>query len=290
MNDMNKAATMGAIDRSIGSIISEANNLSASQVEQILNYQKERNVRFGEAAIALGFAAREDVLRALSQQYHYPYADNQERQDFPELVVANNPFDKAAEFFRDIRTHVSKEIAQSGPARRAIAICSANTGDGKSFFCANLAASFSQTGAKTLIVDADMRTPRQHEIFGIEAKGSGLSGILAGRCETNVIRPVDSLPSLFVLPVGISPPNPMELVQRPAFEQLLSELLMKFDVILVDTPAFVHGADARVIADKSGAAIALFRRNVTSMKVIKKVQTDLEKVCDRFYGAIVNEF
>src|SRR5690606_31496730 len=111
--------------------------------------------------------------------------------------------------------------------RRALAIVSPNSGDGKTFFSANLAIALSQLGGRTLLVDADMRGPRQHEVFGVEGT-AGLSGLLSGRAEANVIIQAPDLPSLFLLPVGITPPNPLELVERPAFGLLLRELLNKF--------------------------------------------------------------
>jgi protein-tyrosine kinase len=79
-------------DRSIGDIIAELRNLGAEQVEQVLQHQRRTGVRFGEAAVALGFASKDDVLVALSRQFHYPYAPEEERAVSPELVALNEPF------------------------------------------------------------------------------------------------------------------------------------------------------------------------------------------------------
>lgn len=279
-------------DKSIGNIIAEANNLSPQQVEQVLAYQQRSGVKFGEAAVELGLIKREDVLWALSQQFHYPYAANGRKAISSELVVATNPFDAAAEFFRDIRAQLLNSVFESPDPQVALAACSPDIGDGKSFFVANLAVAFSQLGGRTLLVDADMRRPRLHEIFGIEnsASNGGLSGVLSGRAETNVIRPVESLPSLYMLPVGVVPPNPLELVQRPAFDLLLNELAQKFDYILVDTPAAAHGADARVIASKCGAALAIARKNVTDVATMKTLVAQLEKGCHTFCGTVFNVY
>ena len=76
-------------DRSIGSIIAETRNLTADQVEKVLAFQKTKGIRFGEAAIALGYASTDDVLFALSQQFHYPYAAADQRKANPELVALN---------------------------------------------------------------------------------------------------------------------------------------------------------------------------------------------------------
>ena len=86
--------------RSIGSLIAETRHLSADQVERVLQHQRKLGIRFGEAAIALGYASTDDVLFALSQQFHYPYAPEEKRKSNPELVALNQPFGVQAESFR----------------------------------------------------------------------------------------------------------------------------------------------------------------------------------------------
>lgn len=275
-------------EQSIGEIIRQANNLSPEQVSQILVYQREKNVKFGEAAVALGFAKREDVLWALSQQFHYPYSDGKQKLN-SELIAANSPFSEQAEAFRDIRSQLILSIFGGDQPRKALAVVSPNTGDGKSFFVANMGVNFSQLGGRTLLVDADMRTPKLQEIFGIE-NSAGLSGILSGRSETNVIRPIEDLPSLYLLPVGVVPPNPLELVQRPAFSQLMRELLTKFDYVIVDTPAMQHGSDAKVIAGACGAALALGRQGTTQMSAIQGVINQLGRAHAKLAGVVMNQY
>ncbi|OYU46000.1 MAG: tyrosine protein kinase, partial [Burkholderiales bacterium PBB4] len=221
MNDGSQASTIGSeapavADRSIGSIIAETRNLTADQVERVLQHQRAKGIRFGEAAIALGYANADDVLFALAQQFHYPYAAETQSKANPELVALNQPFGAQAESFRAIRSQLMMRLFNEGQPRHAIAVVSPNAGDGKTFFAANLAITMAQLGGRTLLVDADMRGPRQHQVFGIDNK-AGLSGVLSGRTEAKVIQQVVGVPSLFVLPVGITPPNPLELVERPAF-------------------------------------------------------------------------
>jgi protein-tyrosine kinase len=113
------AETATVHDRSIGAIISETRNLSAEQVEQILAHQRDKGVRFGEAAIALGFASTDDVLFALAQQFHYPYAPEERRKISPELVTLNQPFSLQAESFRAIRSQMMMRVfvESEGPVR-----------------------------------------------------------------------------------------------------------------------------------------------------------------------------
>jgi len=276
-------------DRSIGSIIAETRNLSADQVERILQHQRERGIRFGEAAIALGYASTDDVLFALSQQFHYPYAAEDQRKANPELVALNQPFGVQAESFRAIRSQIMMRLFNEGQDRRAIAVISPNSGDGKTFFSANLAITLAQLGGRTLLVDADMRGPRLHQVFGL-GNNAGLSGILSGRSESKVIQQVPGVPSLFVLPVGITPPNPLELVERPAFGLLIRELLSKFDHVVVDTPAAVYGSDCSVVAARCGAALLVARQNKASLASLESLVGNLSETPTKVVGVIYNEF
>jgi chain length determinant protein tyrosine kinase EpsG len=246
-------------------------------------------LRFGEAAVALDLASDDDVVWALSQQFHYPYAPGQ-KHDNPELVAAASPFSAEAEVFRELRSQLLLGVLDPEQPRRALAVVSPNVGDGKTYVAANIGVALSQLGGRTLLVDADMRTPRQQEMFGIQHPGTGLSSILTGRAGKSVIRRVRDLPSLFVLPVGTIPPNPLELVQRPAFELLIREMLNKFDHVVVDTPAATHGADSRVIAAKCGAVLAIGRRGRTRMKAMDSLISALARGPAQLAGVVMNEF
>ncbi|MCE4557834.1 polysaccharide biosynthesis tyrosine autokinase [Roseateles cellulosilyticus] len=275
-------------DRSIGAIIAETRNLSADQVERILSHQRTHGVRFGEAAIALGFASADDVMFALAQQFHYPYVLGDEGKLNPELVVLNQPFGVQAESVRAIRSQLMMRLFNDAQPRRAVAVISPDVGDGKTFFAANLAVALAQLGGRTLLVDADMRSPRLHQVFGLDNK-VGLSGILSGRAESQVIRQIPSVPSLFVLPVGATPPNPVELVERPAFGLLIRELVAKFDHVVVDTPAAQLGSDAAVIAARSGAALVVARRNSSRLQALAGMLADVADSPAVMVGAVIND-
>jgi polysaccharide biosynthesis transport protein len=279
------------LDRSIGELIGEACKLKPEQVEMILAQQRKTGVRFGEAAIELGLATTDDVLFALAKQYHYPYAAQEQRKLSPELVALNEPFSAQAESFRAIRSQVMKRVfnGRSVPPR-ALAVVSPNAGDGKTFFAANLAVTLAQLGGRTLLIDADMRGPRQHEVFNL-ANSGGLAGILSGRApDDTAIQPVPGVPGLFLLPVGNTPPNPLELVERPAFGLLLRELTAKFDYVVVDTPAAQYGADATVIAERCGASLMLARRDVSRIAAVEAMAVELADDQPRLTGVVVNSY
>lgn len=280
-----------ALDRSIGDLIAESCKLKPDQVEKIVAQQRRTGMRFGEAAIELGLATTDDVLFALARQYHYPYATQDQRKLSPELVALNQPFSAQAESIRAIRSQVMKRVFndRSGP-RRALAVVSPNAGDGKTFFAANLAVSLAQLGGRTLLIDADLRSPRQHEVFNL-ANAGGLAGILSGRTESEVVQSVPGVPSLFLLPVGNTPPNPLELVERPAFGLLMREFMNRFDYVVVDTPAAEHGADAAVIADQCGAALMLARQDVSRIAAVEAMAINLsDDGQPKLTGVVVNQY
>jgi protein-tyrosine kinase len=287
---MPSPAVAEAPDRSIGDILAQLRNLSVDQVEQVLRHQREKGVRFGEAAVALGLASRDDVLFALAQQFHYPYAPDEQRKVSPELVMLREPFGPRAEAFRALRSQVMMRL-YAGPDRLALAVISPDSGDGKTYTAANLAVALAQLGGgRTLLVDANLRNPRQHEVFGLGQPAAGLSSVLSGRSDMQVIQQVAGVPGLFVLPVGTTPPNPQELVERTAFNLLMRELIGKFDHVVVDTPAATHGADASVIAARCGGAIVVARRHASALADIRALVDSFSGSRVLLAGVAINDF
>lgn len=293
----------GPGSKPLGAILVDTRHLEAAQIEKVLAYQREHGLRFGEAAIALGYTSADDVLFALAQQFNYPYAPEERRQLSPELVALNEPFSRQAESFRAVRSQLMMRVwGEAEPAspnhstnhsphaaRRALAVISPASGDGKTFFAANLAVVLAQLGGRTLLVDADMRGPRQHEVFHLPNSG-GLSGILSGRSQKQVVQRVPGVPSLFVLAVGATPPNPLELVERPAFAQLMRELCVRFEHVIVDTPAHQYGADGPVIASRCGAALIVARRHSSRVQSLQHLVAVLGGGATKLAGVILNEF
>lgn len=279
-----------ARDRRIGEILRAANLLNEAQVNQILEQQRQRSGLFGDIAVSMGLLKREDVIWAISQQFAFPYANRQigvPRNE--ELVMANAPFSDEVECFRTLRGDLSMGVlAGTHGDRSALAIVSPSIGDGKTYVLANLAVAFTQARQRTIIVDADMRSPRMHEIFGID-NSIGLSNILSGRAETRVIQPVGYLNDLYMLPAGSPPPNPTELVHQPAFSMLIFELTQKFDVVLVDTPAAAHGSDASVIAKACGAVLVVARKDNSSTSGLRQLLGRLGRMGVTSAGVMMND-
>ena len=283
-------AALAMKNRKIGEILCDDGVLSEEQVRSILERQQFSGGKlFGEIAIAMGLATREQVIGALSQQFGFSYSRT--TSDAPahkELVMANAPFADEVECFRNLRTDLSMSVLSPAQLERpALAFVSANIGDGKTFVLSNVAVAFSQARMRTLVIDADLRSPRLHEVFDVDNR-IGLSNVLSGRCEAQVIQPVSYLPNLYMLPAGTLAPNPTELIHQPAFDLLLRELLTRFEVVLVDTPAAEHGTDAAVVAARCGAALVIARKGSTKASALQQLMNRLRKSKTTLAGVMMN--
>ena len=150
------------------------------------------------------------------------------------------------EELRSVRTQLLVRWFNPGAGRRTLAVTSPCAREGRSFVAANLAVVFSQLGQRTLLVDADFRSPRQQSIFNVPDR-FGLSSALSGRADLSVALPVTGLTGLSVLPAGPVPPNPLELLSRASFAALLAKAQLEYDTVIIDTPAASEYADAPCI-------------------------------------------
>ena len=277
-------------ERSIGTLLIHAGRLTLENAERILYLQREQGLRFGDAAIQLGLLSQADIDFALARQFDYPYLIRGESKVSESLVAAYAPFGPQGQMFGALRSQLMLRWFDNEPARKALAIISAGRSEGRSYVAANLAVSFSQLGQKTLLVDADMRNPTQHALFGVDNR-NGLSAALAGRSELQaVIQHVPGLLGLSVLPAGARPPNPLELLARPLFPQLLAELAQQFDIILLDTPSTAECADAQTIAVRAGAALIVARKNATRMWHVRGVSDTVAHASATVIGTVLNDF
>ncbi|MFQ5643118.1 MAG: polysaccharide biosynthesis tyrosine autokinase [Thiogranum sp.] len=277
-------------DQSMGDILVELGKLASGDVDRIIQYQREKGLYFGEAAVELKLVSQDDVLQALSRQFGYTYDQNEEALS-QELVMAYSPFDGQAEEFRAIRSRLLNNWLR--PEQKTLAIVSPDRNEGRSYVAANLALAFSQLGRPTLLIDADMRAPRQHENFNFSRR-IGLSMLLAGRVR---MEDLDMLPDqissfeyLSVLGCGAVPPNPTELLSKSSFALILRELRKYFDVIIIDTPAATYQADVLAIASLAGSALMVARGGRTRIEESKNLMAVLKQADVNVVGAVLNQF
>ena len=281
--------TFPRANRTIGAILMDAGLLSAEGAEQILRLQRQNSLRFGEAAIRLGLLTESDIQYALARQFDYAYLRLTDRKSVSEEVVAAyQPFSPQVEQLRSVRSQLMLRWFDKIEQRQTLAIIGTDRGDGRSHLAANLAVVFAQLGERTLLIDADMRNPRQHELFMLQNK-TGLSTLLAQRSREEAIVRITDLVGLSVLPAGPVPPNPLELINRPAFDELLAHAKASYDVVLIDTPGLSSGEDAVMVAVRTRAVLAVARSNQTRLAAFNDMVAGLSGAGVSVVGSVLND-
>lgn len=197
-----------------------------------------------------------------------------------------------AERCRGIRTSLA--FAKGSEPLRTIMITSPSSSEGKSSTAMNLALSFCQAGKKVVIVDADMRRPRIHQVFAdpVEADSKGLSGVLQGSCgvdEAAVKAPDDAPQNLAVVPCGDVPANPAELLDTPAFRRTLSELRDRYDLVIIDSPPVLPVTDPLIVARNVDGVVAVVRCESTTRTELQRAMSLLRQGDTNILGVILNE-
>ncbi len=191
-----------------------------------------------------------------------------------------------AEAIRSVRTNVLFSSAEEGA--HVVVITSAGPGEGKSVVSSNLAVSLAQAGQRVLLVDADMRRPRVHEIFDMPQE-PGLSNLLVGDCKpSEAVRKWPTVNGMCVLPAGMIPPNPAELLGSKRFEEYLQTLGGHFDWVIVDSPPVLAVADAAVVANGASGVIFVVGADQTSRAAAREAVHQLQSAHARVIGAVLN--
>jgi protein-tyrosine kinase len=274
--------------RPIGSILIDQGRLSAESAERIVALQMEKSLRFGDAAIQLGLLTEGDIQIALAQQFEFPYLQPGDERVSEEVIAAFKPFTPIAEQLRALRSQLRLRWFDQESGRKTIAVVSAGNGEGRSFVAANLAVVFAQLGEHTLLLDADLRNPRQHELFRLDNR-VGLTSALAGRAHLQeAAARISGLPGLTVLRAGPTPPNPQELLGRPVFKAMMAFARKKYDIVIVDTPDGSATADVQTIAASAHGVIVVARKDVTAVGRLQALVSSLQQSGVPVVGSVLN--
>jgi protein-tyrosine kinase len=276
----------GNVKPSIGRLLLDAGILKPADIERILLLQRALPLRFGEAAQKLGVVNASDVQRALAQQFDYCYLVPGEGGLASELTAAFHPFSTEMEEIRTLRGRLLRNWFNNG--RRELSVAAVNHGDGASLLVANLAVAFAQQGLRTLLVDANLRRPRQQSIFNLRRR-QGLTDMLAERAGPDTVVTLDVIPSLSILCAGTPAPNPQELLNRRAFIALREPMRAYYDIILYDTPAFADADDAFCVAARSGVLVVA-RKHQTTVSDLRSLAQQLYASGIEVAGSVLNEF
>lgn len=203
----------------------------------------------------------------------------------PRLVAALAPSSLAAEQYRSLRTRLKR--AESGRSLRTIAITSPAKGDGKSLTAANLALTMAQeVQQRVLLVDCDLRRPNVHRLFGLDPT-PGLVDVLMNAATLDQVLVWLPEQQMSVLPAGIPPSNPAELLGSATMRRLLDTLRSRYDRILVDVPPVAPLADLHVLAPLVDGLLMIIRAGMTQKPAIDRALAGLDP--SKVLGLVLNE-
>jgi tyrosine-protein kinase Etk/Wzc len=190
------------------------------------------------------------------------------------------------EALRGVRLNLTHAYGTAGPL--VVTITSPGSGDGKSFISSNLALSFADNGARTLLIDGDVRRGRLHALMNVTRK-PGLTDCLAGEVTRDKIVHQTNYPLLSIVACGTRRRNGPELLSSPAMAQLLATMRSSFDVILIDSPPLGAGVDPFVLGTLSGHLLLVLRTGVTDREYTEAKLDMLDRLPVRVLGAVLND-
>lgn len=209
---------------------------------------------------------------------------SRQRQDGLLLAEAN-PADLAIEAIRSLRT--SLHFAMLEAKNKVVMISGASPEIGKTFVCANLAAVIAQSGERVLLIDADMRRGRLHEVLNNDNQ-LGLSTVLSGQTTVDKAISKTEVANLDFLPRGKVPPNPSELLMHERFSQFVKWATENYDMVLIDSPPILAVTDASIIGRLVGTSMIVARYNVTTVKEVEVSIRRFENSGVNIKGVIFN--
>jgi capsular exopolysaccharide synthesis family protein len=192
---------------------------------------------------------------------------------------------REAEAYRGVRTALL--FSTRGGGHKVIQVTSPDMGDGKTTLAANLAVSLAQSSKRVILIDADFRRPRLHDLFGL-ANEQGLASVIAGDGELSDVVQETGMPGLSVLPCGPIPPNPAELLTLPRFREMLAVLRDRYDYVIVDTPPLLAVTDPCVVAPYVDGVLLVIRLHKQARPQAERARDMLATLSANVVGVVVN--
>jgi capsular exopolysaccharide synthesis family protein len=202
------------------------------------------------------------------------------------LITYEDPKSPISESYRTLRTNIS--YASPDKKIKSLLVSSPQPGEGKSTTTANLAIAFAQLRKRTLLIDADLRKPVQHNVFE-QSRGPGLSEYLIGEIEelSTIIHPT-KVENLFILTAGALPPNPSELLGSNRMSKMIDQLEQEWDMVLFDSPPLVAVTDASMISSEIDAIAMVVKAGQTDRTAVDRALDTIKNVKAPLIGAILN--
>jgi protein-tyrosine kinase len=203
------------------------------------------------------------------------------------LVAETQPRAAAAEAYRTLRTNI--QFASLDQPHRILIVASASAGEGKTTTVANFGVVNAQSGLRVCVIDADLRRPALHRIFGLPNQRGLTTALLEDQPIVTLVQPT-RIPNLSVLTSGPSAPNPAELVGSKRMRQLLEAATADFDLLVCDTPPIVAVSDAVSLAAQCDGVIFVVKTGAVQHQVIKRTMAQIEAVKGRILGVVLNSY
>ncbi|MBW4669811.1 MAG: polysaccharide biosynthesis tyrosine autokinase [Cyanomargarita calcarea GSE-NOS-MK-12-04C] len=201
-----------------------------------------------------------------------------------DLPVLNNPYTAVSAAFEMLQANLGFTLF--GETVKVIVVSSSVPGEGKSFVSANLAVALAQLGRRVLLVDADMRRPRQHAIWEL-SNLMGLSNVIAGQAEYKSVTN-EALVTLDVLTSGTIPPNPLALLESQQVRSLIAEVAQDYDFVIIDAPPLTAVPDGLVLGKQADGMLLVVRPGVANTDSIRAAKNQLENSGQKVLGIVVN--
>ncbi|MGQ9804225.1 MAG: polysaccharide biosynthesis tyrosine autokinase [Anaerolineae bacterium] len=202
-----------------------------------------------------------------------------------ELIVQAEPLSPLAEAFRTLRTNI--RYASVDRPLRVLLVTSPVAMSGKTFVVTNLAAVMAQAGLRTVLVDADLRRPRLHNVFEVHPMEGLLGSLLEGGGMDSRLQPT-AVEGLLLLPAGGRPPNPTELVGSARMRELLQKIGREADIVLVDSPPVLPVADTIALAGAVDGVLLVTKAGVTRRPAFQQTVEALQRVGANIIGVVIN--
>lgn len=205
-----------------------------------------------------------------------------------ELIVMSKPKATISEDIRTLRTNLEFSLAANN--EKVIMVTSSNPSEGKSFISSNLSTCFAQNNKKVLLIDADLRLGRIHKIFNISNK-IGLSNLILNynfevKYENFIQK--TNVNGLFVIPRGVVPPNPSELLGTEKFEDILHDLKKIFDYIIIDATPINGLSDALILTKNVDEVVIVCKYGKTDLSDIEECKKALLNADAKIAGVVIN--
>jgi capsular exopolysaccharide synthesis family protein len=206
----------------------------------------------------------------------------------PALLINEIEPSAQAEAYKHLRTSIL--LSTPGGAPRSLLVTSSAPAEGKTTTAINTATVLAQTGARVLIIDADMRRPRLHQVFGLPNDGC-LSAILASEiAEADIMARINRYKdsNIYLLSSGAIPPNPAELLGSNQMKRLLDIVSNTFTHIVIDSPPIASFTDGVLIASLVDGVILVVHGGKTSRQVVKRSRQILNEIGAKIIGVVLN--